>query len=825
MGKLNGIKQKFRDLMGGEGPVERDMNYVVAVSTGIKVSEDIPGEAHKRIAWASNQGASLVSFFAAGPAQIYNEWDDLLSVSKQLGLSYDAHLNVQVPLDFANPYREQRGGGQMGFYGGHEFLKKMITAWGEFKQELRNQEDVNGNVQDIYGINGHLVKSSTPTHRERMAGSVSVDPFGKKIMESKIFDVPEFRVSFFKHFLWEERLRDSFNTLQSIVSELENFRDYEIISREEFVDYMKNNSYLTDSMLESLSRIDEDDQIRENITWIAKNKQGEVDLPSLPAWENLKKPMNPYSRLEEIYSDSKERYEELQEISEENPHKAYLKMSKEGKNAYIEDVLFRQGSKDILRNSAIQNIAGIRADIPDSIEKLEEHREGLSIAQNIPRFDPNMYTNSRWVYLIPKEIWTRKKDLTDTEDFRKANDAIRENIKHRIKDKIIEKLKVEESYGGFREWIKSRDSPSKGKVMFRDLINFGGGRFRDLISRESTIYWQILPRWMPFAENKKVKRIWEEITGIDPSNYGLSNLDKYNKKLKELKESDDEDKIIAAGAGAFVWGHMTQIKSNNGKTLVELLDEMDLQIHWESHNPEAGSDVKLWKPRDIIKVCKAINETQINGKRYDAMRATIDMEHIMMNGVDPLWVIEGNEEKGYQGLDSGDGRMIKKQHVTHPGMSERSHEHGVIRHGDLTVFKHIESLVDKGYCQRDDEKGIMLYEYGGETAESVSMLKLIMNMLEAGITSDMIKKADVGRLWDKYNEGNEDLKLKDFLILKFYGLTDEEWHIEWQEVNEHALAPLEDLMELSQPKERWSSERQLKDKRRQPERINKEEYQ
>ncbi|MDY6789516.1 MAG: hypothetical protein SVV03_06170, partial [Candidatus Nanohaloarchaea archaeon] len=303
------------------------------------------------------------------------------------------------------------------------------------------------------------------------------------------------------------------------------------------------------------------------------------------------------------------------------------------------------------------------------------------------------------------------------------------------------------------------------------------------------------------------------------------NLDDYQKELEKLKDHERYERVVAAGAGAYVWGHMTQfIGPGQDKTLVELLDEYGLTMDWEAHTTGPEGKGKLWKPRDIIKVCKAINDTEVNGVKHDVMRATIDMEHLAVNGVNPLWVIEGNEEKGFKGLDPGDARFISKQHVTHPALSEQQHEHQPIRRGDTIVYRHLESLVERGFCQREDRPCIILYELGGEKAESTFMLRLMMHMLELGITSEELESGVVDKAMEKFDQGSEDLTLREYTILKFFGLTDEEWHHEWQKIFEHALDPLSGLLEIASPEKTWSGSRPIQEGTR-PEEWEEEKYQ
>lgn len=856
------VKQQYRKLINHDQNKTKDLNYVVAVSSGMNVVPDIPDELYKRAAWASNQGASFIEMYLGGPNQIYNEWDQILQMSRQLGLSFDAHFPVKIPFDYANPYYEQRE--QMGFFYSHEFMFDFIKAWGDFKDAVESDTDVNGRQQYVHGINTHLVKSEIPARKERMAGSVSVDPFGTKMMKSRIFTCPEFRVSFFREYLWEDELKDNFQSLQGIANDIEGYTDFNILQREIIVDHMSDNGYLTEDMLEGVSNLDDAERMTENMKYLLEHKPDlvEFDVPlasiimqdededeintvidtvpeDAPSQDDIQKLQEQAQEAQEagntekaqdLQQEAQEKSEKRSEVIQNADNRAIYEAHPDKDDLlerYFENRQFRSRN-DQLRTSAIQTMAGVRSDVPENLDDLKQHREGASIAQALVRFDPDLHTNSRWTHMIPKRFWEmdRDKTLRDQDRLDEEMDTVYEKLKQKLKHDIQDRLKKTNTYEGDRDYFKGKDEPmTEGEVAFRDIINFRGGVFRDEMNRESNIFWEIMPRWMPFSDNKHLERLWRDITGIDPDNYSLHNLEDFEAKLKELEESEGYKKIHAAGAAAYVWGHFTQVKARGqDKTLVELLDGHDLTLDWESHNVGSEGRNKLWRPRNIIKVCREVNKTEIEGDTHEVMFCTIDMEHLAMNGIDPLWAIQGNDEHDFDGLEDGDGRYITKQHVTHPALSETGHHHQPIRRGDTIVFEHLYSLVERGFCERDDRPSIVMYEIGEEKAESTYMLRLMMHMIEHGVTPEDLTTEYVDDAWARYDEeGNDDLTLKDYLVLKFFGLTDEEWHHEWETIFENAFAPLEGLLYMENPEHTWTGRAALKQDN-QPETWEGEKY-
>ena len=817
------VKKKYRELINQGQHKSEKLNYQIAVSSGLNVTQEIPDEAYKRAAWASNQGASFIELSLGGPAQIFNEWDNLLSMSRQLGLSYDCHFPVQIPFDYANPNRGRRE--QMGFFKSHEFMYEFIDAWGEFKEDLEEQKDVNGRQQKVYGINAHLVKSNIPEVEERMASDVSVDPFGDPMKESKLWNIPEVRAGFFRHYLWDD-LEENFDTLQSIASNIEGFSDFNIKFREILIDHMagrtdlNSTKYISKKMLKELSKLGDPEFMRDNLKYIIKKHSDAVNIS--------RREVIQYIRSEHVNRNGEptERGRDLMDYLEKrSPERTFRKkMNNDEQLEFVRMRMERNG--EMLRQSAIRNIAGVSIDIPEKIEDLKDHREGASIAQNIPRFDPEKYKNSRWIEFVPKSIWKRgrkQKKLLKQENYQEEMDKITEILKEELKESITEEVLRTDGYDGPRKH-KLEEGISWGEAIFRDIINFRGGYYEDQLNRESVIFWYILPWWMAFTERKQVNYIWDEITELKSSSYSSNDLEKFQEDLEELRDSGKYDRIVAAGAGAYVWGHFTQYMGRGEeKKLVELLDEKDLTLDWESHNAGAEGEGKIWKPHDIIKVCEAINNTPTDGKTHEVMHCTIDSEHLAINGVDPLWVINGNEERNIRGMDSDDGYMITKQHITHPAMSEQQHHHQPIRRGDVLVYRHIHSLVEKGFLKRDDRPGILMYELGAEKAESIFMLRLMLNMLEMGIEPEDLKSENLDKIWERAESSEEEVSLKDYVILKFFGLTEEEWHHEWQEIFEHALDPLSGLLEMEKPEHTWSGRAALERDNR-PEDWQGEQY-
>jgi hypothetical protein len=354
-----------------------------------------------------------------------------------------------------------------------------------------------------------------------------------------------------------------------------------------------------------------------------------------------------------------------------------------------------------------------------------------------------------------------------------------------------------------------------------------GTRFlpEDEIMKESFIFRQLLPRWMPHAEEKEIRDMWGKITGkksFDP--------EKAEKELEMLLKEDvrGEEKMIAAVAGAYIWGHITQIKSRapeiakfrdkkEGVSIGELLAYYGLQLTLESHVAgTADVRVRVYAPEDVLAISQAINATI--GK--DVTRITIDMEQISTMGIDPLWTIKGNKEQGYRGLGNNEGRYIRVVHVTHPYIAgEGRHEHGPIRRGDTQIFEYLYEMVQRGMGSNEKEPTIIMYEIGGEKAESIYMLRLIMNMIEHGIIPEDLKGAKMLEIAEKERAST----IKEQLIQEFFGISKVDFEHEKRVVIEHALDPLKGMMGSTKFEHTWTARAAIQ-RGTPPEEYRGEEY-
>ncbi len=757
--KVRGLKRKFVDVMGGsdeeDEAIERDLNYIVAVSSGKAVTEEIPKQIGRRAGWASQQGANFVEILIENPAQLIMDQDMLVNLASQLDLHYNIHSSTNLAYGMA--YRVGRGNG---YDRGHEYTVKLLKSIRRFKDALaaRDEHMADDGYPRMYAVNAHMAVQEMPPEEERLATDVSVDPFGIEIRESKIFANPEARAGIFKHFIWNEQgAGDDVQEFAQILGNIDQVQDAQDYIQENLIDLLEQEGYISDDLLEFIATVRNADSRAAQLLQQAFSIPFERlrDLPS--DTESLKNHVNGQSLAQQVATLSP--HADFERIPEESPE--------------------QQLDKGVVRGA---------------LDELD-----LSVPQ------------------------TNRLDLS-TRDW----DDMRERAQRAILNEDPDSDLGGVAYNAVVDFLLE-DQEEAAEAM----RNMARSRrlYQDEFNKESSIFRYLIPLWMPFAEQEQVRQIWEGITEKPVSGH--------EELVEWLYEGDDpamtsprgEEDVIAAATGAYVWGHFTQTPPGYERTVMELIKEADIYWSFEAHMAGDVENARIWKPKDFVEVVKAINSTPIEhvtGEGEEVTepiprtRVTIDMEHIATQKVDPMWVIDPGEEaqaEGYKGLDEGDGQLIMINHVTHPYIGEGGHHHGPVRRGDTLVYRYLYELIDSGMATDPVLPTVVMYEIGAEKAETLFMLRLILKMVEHDIEPDVLEGEEATRIINK----DEPENLREYVIQKFFGVTDTEVQHEWQEIFEHALDPLDDLLEAPSGGHTWLG-RAATESGTRPEEWQEEEY-
>ncbi|MDY6768673.1 MAG: hypothetical protein SVW02_01040, partial [Candidatus Nanohaloarchaea archaeon] len=709
---VRNLKRKFTESFTEEGEEEKaqDLNYIVAVSSGKAVSEEIPSQIGRRAGWASMQGANFVELLIENPAQLTMDSDILLNLADQLNLHYNVHSSTSMA--YGMSYRRGRGNG---YDSAHEYTVKLLKAIRRFRSQLEDRgmsRDENGHPR-LYAVNGHMAVAQFPSEEERLAQDVSVDPFGIEINESEeIFAPVETRLGIFKHFLWEHQgVGDDYQQFASVLNAMEGVNDPQEYIQTNLIELLEERNYVNNEVLS-----------------VARQVQQTGDAQTL--------------RL-----------------------------------------LF--------------NISGLQ-DIPPNMDSLKSHTNAQQIGQSLATADP--------VTAVQEQLNGQITATMEEAGIESIDDLPQKDVLslaggewERLQEQARQAMTKEDGQA-YEDVITFLRGDAEGDPADA-MRNLASSRrlYQDEFNKESSIFRRIIPVWMPFAKQDPVREMWENITDQEFADHEEA-INWLYREEEAMDQPRLEEDVIAAATGAYVWGHFTQVppgyEKERDKSLLKLLEEADVYWSFESHMAGPAENARIWKPKDMIEVVKAINSTPVEVKNdkgefeerpVDRTRITIDMEHIATQKIDPMWVIDPDEEgerEGYKGLDDGDGEYIMINHVTHPYITEEGHQHGPIRRGDTRVYRYLHKLVEKGMT-KDEKPTVVMYEIGSEKDETLYMLRLILNMIEHGIEPEQLVDEEAAEIINKEEPAN----LEEYLIQKFFGVTDTEVQHEWQEIHQHALDP------------------------------------
>lgn len=400
--------------------------------------------------------------------------------------------------------------------------------------------------------------------------------------------------------------------------------------------------------------------------------------------------------------------------------------------------------------------------------------------------------------------------------------------------------------------------------------------------KESTILYQIIPAWMSEASYdehdshpgwKAPEFIWEALVekwndrdGVDidleePRN-GMEGTDMYMDLLEKSREFRMD--VAAASAACYVWGHFTQRKNiydlkgrdfdldeeeeeevqNEGWTWIDWMNRFGLGVNLETMQGSPQQKFKIWRPKDIAVAAHAVNMTarkrskegDLGGldhvhEELDGRPAkfTIDMEHTATMGAPPFHEMELfkdqeedlAEEWEDLGIDEEKpiAKILRQIHLMDPGVeAQRGTYHGAIERGNTLLYEWLYNFVDWGFARNKEEAATILFELAEHQAESVYMMRIMMDMIELGI--DPEDDLDPSKV-DPSTEPEDE---EEALIGRFFGIDRASYTREWAKIEEHAFDPLKGLLEAEPFDYTYSSNAAVQQGDNRPQEWQSEEY-
>lgn len=770
---MDKLKDKEEDTEGFE-----DMNYLVGNTTGMDVGPE-PGPLYQRIGSTAQKGGEVLEVLLQNPATFQVDREDVLNVISQLDVDVTFHGNTD--LGYGAAYATRAQGVQAGYNVVHRYFTRYLEQLASFKKEVEEEYEF-----DVGYVNMHASTEQIPPLEEQIASDKSLDPFGYSISEvnSKkinIYRNKEFMELLFDYLIVEHvELTQFYDRLFSRYSDW--FKNQWQRAQEEEADKIYL-SELQGNVRKKAGLIETAAQVDQGASFTFKEKVEEKTLPNPIQIPERDGPVNTRSleKVVKLYSQSGVEIRRLSDIVY-NVEKDSIPGPRQQNQSLDLDGSQRKMITDALN------------DVMDALWTGNGTGKGLSLQGKLSALTNRLDIQGSTIL-----------DRADTDD-------IRDKAKKAFAGR-------EEAYDSMRD----EEGRLKYLRLFDKLIN--RTRLGQQIEKESTVFYNIMPAWLTVADKEyedhpgfeAPKFIWETIV---EDNYDI-DLNDY-KVIKEKLDSDREFRIdvTAAVAATYLWGQFTQRTDNfdgdkktglepaEDITWIKWMNRHGLKTNIEAMYGDPGNLLRLWRPKDIAVACRAVNLTA--RKRSDEweeefegspLKFTVDLEHTASFGVDPEVELQKmiNQEKALAEDDRFDidpdkplADILKSYHLTKPGFEQQGiHRHGPFMRGDTVLYRYMYMMINAGFCRNEDEEGIIMFEIGGEYAETLYTTRIAMDLIELGVEPEELDPVNIP---DDDNYENR----KQALMARFFGLDEASTSMEWTKIEEHAFDPLEGLLEAEE---------------------------
>lgn len=771
-----------------------DMNYQIGATTGKDIGGE-PNVLHRRMGRFAQLGASTLEVLIDNPATFQVEREEIMNVLERLDL--DASFHGDANIGWTAAYAT-RGTGFQGFEVVHRYFTRYLHQLAYFKKTIDESEKYSSNLSYV---NMHASVAELPALEEQIASDKSLDPFGESIDEvngdkkHNIYENEDFMA-----LLFEYLFKDEFEEI---------YRYY----GEPFGSYCSN------------FKEDWREAQEEVVNEIFRNETDGIDDP---------------------YERAQRKAGVLETASRQDPGSG-IEFSEEARNRFD--------------------------DLPDPIQNRLQNLNLRTLADTLLQLRNVIDQNDQ---IEANEVWEPIIDLLD--DFWYEGSGIDEGLSYKGKlTGIVNRFdRYDKEY--VQDQANTEDMEEKAKKVFSGNEDYWGddyqqgeipgylklfNRFIDntrlgrQMEKESTVYYNIIPAWMQTVDEDKfpeIKFMWEAIVERkwDDSEIDFEDYKSFSRALSEKREFRLD--VTAAVGAAYMWGHFTQVKNDfeaqeksqytpelrggmdeaRGWNWVRWLNKHDFGVNIEMMYGDPGRLVRLWRPKDIVVACRAINRTarrQCNRKweedwNGNPVMFTIDIEHTGSFGVDPeeemKRMIEQEKELAGTKTDADPRKpladILKTYHLTRPGYEQTGgvgHRHGPFARGDTLLYRYLYRLVEAGFA-RGDETGIVMFEIGGEYKEEIYVTRIAMDLISLGVTPEELDPANVPVDGNYENE-------REALMARFFGMDESSINMEWAKIEEHAFDPLKGLLESEQFDYTWSSSAALQNDNRADE-WQQEEY-
>mgnify|MGYP006277139417 FL=1 len=857
---MDKLKKKFESEDHEINPQE--LNYKVGNTSGLDIGQ-VPSDLARRVGELAQRGGGEMEIQVENPTSYHINRQDLYHTIQDLGLDVSFHADPNV--GFTSMYKTGQG---RGFDVTHNYFTNYLQEFASFKKEKEERDDIDFRISRI---NPHISTDEEPPLQERMAQDVGLDPFGYPISEyndefremrdeagKNIFRNEDFLENFYKAFILSE-VDDEYQIYGLFQRFSPKFRQ----KWREAQDEAANQFW---QRITDVSNVDPDRELSEKAAMVqsARMQDQGIDVEWLEIINNKEKlELNSGFEIPEAVAAIATRRrenrvpQEIKDLSDFQKLGIPIQLARIGNAVYqleneplltpiVEEVRDEIQNNDDIDGDEKQRFLEQLDNVPDDDEMRDAAlgliEDGLQI----------LWEGNGKDFLISVDtklgVLQSRLDIQQTQILERAQEED-------LTENAIAVMRGNKDYFE-AEGAEEKTPEQKHQDLLKQLIN----SFEQAMWMESNLFHKIIPAWMEASNNEFTDEdggvvheafeapefIWKVLV---ERNHG--GVDFGNGFVRRLEQDEDFKKDVqAASAAVAVWSHFTQVESEfkmdgnqymdqdyrEACTWVRWMNDYGIGVNMEAMNGSANSHFKLWRPKDMVTACRAVNITarnmldKINENLYGCpMKFTIDMEHTSSFGVDPWkqmeelieqekWLAKNND----WGLPVDEERplseMVRMYHLTKPGHESSQgtgHIHGPFRHGDIQLYTWLHDMVKKGFAHSDERASVM-YEVGGEMSGTVQKAKLSMNMIELGIEPDKVDPARV-------NPGEDYQSEEEALIARFFGMDRPSFNQEWAKIEQHAFDPLEGVLEATNFNHSWTSTAAL-DRGNRPQEFQPEEY-
>ena len=751
-----------------------DMNYQVGNTTGMDVGQE-PGPLYQRIGSTAQKGGEVLEVLLQNPATFQVDREDVLNVISQLDVDVTFHGNTD--LGYGAAYATRAQGVQAGYNVVHRYFTRYLEQLASFKKEV--EEDYEFNVGYV---NMHASTEQIPPLEEQIASDKSLDPFGYSIgevnsKEINIYKNKDFMELLFDYLIVEyTELTQYYDRFFSRYSNhFENVwqNSQDKVANDIWKSRLAGNPRKKAGLIETASQTDmgasftfqekAEEETFSNPPTVprrTRNEKGEVEVSEEPL-NNLKEVLDAMS--------GESRSMSIRQLSN------YVYQLEKGDSPFDRENQILDRLNDVMNDLWTGN----------------GDDKGLSLQAKLSA--------------LTNRLDIQPSALKDDADNERVRDAARKAFAGR-----------EEAFGDMRD----KNDDLKYLELFDKLIN--QTRLGQQIEKESTVFYNIMPAWLTMADKEydghpgfeAPRFIWETIV---EQNYDLDFED--YEVVKDKLDSDREFRIdvTAAVAATYLWGQFTQrtdnfegdektgLEPSEDITWIEWMNRYGLKTNIEAMYGDPGNLLRLWRPKDIAVACRAVNLTARKRKdnwdedfQGNPLKFTVDLEHTASFGVDPEVELQKmiDQEKNLADDDRFDidpdkplANILKSYHLTKPGFEQQGiHRHGPFMRGDTVLYRYMYKMIEAGFCRQEDDTGIVMFEIGGEYAETLYTTRIAMDLIELGVKPEELDPA-------RLPEDGDYEDRKEALMARFFGLDESSTSMEWTKIEEHAFDPLDGLLE------------------------------